>query len=97
MATKRKRASSWEFVVRRKGLLPKPLYLTFASEAEGDQYVRKLEALLERGVVPDEFRQRAGELITIEDAARAYLTRNTCLLRTNAALSSSSSASGRRD
>jgi hypothetical protein len=74
MATKRKRASSWEFVVRRKGLLPKPLYLTFASEAEGDQYVRKLEALLERGVVPDEFRQRAGELITIEDAARAYLT-----------------------
>lgn len=73
MATKRKRASSWEFVVRRKGLLPKPLYLTFATEAEGDQYVRKLEALLERGVVPDEFRQRAGELVTIEDAARAYL------------------------
>jgi hypothetical protein len=40
MATKRKRASSWEFVVRRKGLLPKPLYLTFATEAEGDHRVR---------------------------------------------------------
>ena len=73
MATKRKRNSSWEFVVRRKGLLPRPLYLTFASEEEGDQYVRKLEALLDRGVVPDEFRRQRGELVTIEDAAREYL------------------------
>lgn len=73
MATKRKRGSSWAFIVRRKGLLPRPLYLTFASEEEGDQYVRKLEALLDRGVVPDEFRQRQGELVTIEDAAREYL------------------------
>ena len=73
MATKRKRGSSWEFVVRRKGLLPKPLYLTFASEEEGDRYVTKLEALLDRGVVPDEFRRQRGELVTIEDAAREYL------------------------
>lgn len=73
MATKRKRNSSWEFVVRRKELLPRPLYLTFASEEEGDQYVRKLEALLDRGVVPDEFRRQGGELVTIEDAAREYL------------------------
>jgi len=73
MATKRKRGSSWEFIVRRKGLLPKPLYLTFASEEEGDQYVKKLEALLDRGVVPDEFRRQRGELVTIEDAAREYL------------------------
>ena len=73
MATKRKRNSSWEFVVRRKGLLPKPLYLTFTSEEEGDQYVKKLEALLDRGVVPDEFRRKRGDLVTIEDAAREYL------------------------
>ena len=73
MATKRKRGSSWEFVVRRKGLLPKPLYLTFASEEEGDEYVRSLEALLDRGVVPDEFRRQQGDLVTIDDAARAYL------------------------
>jgi hypothetical protein len=72
MATKRKRASSWKLVIRRKGLLPKPLHLKFASETEGDQYVRKREAVLERGV-PDEFRQRSGELVTIEDAARAYI------------------------
>ena len=56
MATKRKRGSSWEFIVRRKGVLPKPLYLTFASEEEGDRYVKKLEALLDAGVVPEEFR-----------------------------------------
>ena len=73
MATKRKRKSSWEFVVKRKELLPRPLYLTFASEEEGDQYVRKLEALLDRGVVPDEFRRQRGEIVTIEDAAREYL------------------------
>ena len=73
MATKRKRRSSWEFVVRRKGLLPKPLYLTFTSEQEGDRYVAKLEALLDRGVVPDEFRRQSGDLVTIEDAVREYL------------------------
>jgi integrase len=73
MATKRKRKSSWEFVVRRKGLLPKPLYLTFTSEEEGDRYVAKLEALLDRGVVPDEFRRQSGELVTIEDAVREYV------------------------
>ena len=73
MATKRQRGSSWEFIVRRKGILPKPLYLTFASEDEGDRYVKKLEALLDVGVVPEEFRQRRDELVTIEDAAREYL------------------------
>ncbi len=73
MATKRNRGSSWEFVVRRKGVLPKPLYLTFVSEEEGDRYVRKLEALLDAGVVPEEFRQRQGEMLTIEDVAREYL------------------------
>jgi integrase len=74
MATKRKRGSSWEFIVRRKDLLPRPLYLTFTSEEEGDRYVSKLEALLDRGVVPDEFRQRQGELVTIKDATREYLS-----------------------
>ena len=73
MATKRKRGSSWEFIVKRKGILPRPLYLSFVSEEEGDRYVKKLEALLDVGVVPEEFRQRRGELVTIGDAAREYL------------------------
>jgi len=73
MATKRKRGAVWAYVVKRKGLLPRPLYLTFASEEEGDGYVKKLEALLDRGVLPDEFRAQQGEIITVEDAAREYL------------------------
>jgi integrase len=74
MATKRRRDSnSWEFVVKRKGLLPRPLYLTFASEEEGDRYVKRLEALLDRGVVPEEFRREQGGIVTVEDAAREYL------------------------
>ena len=73
MATKRKRGSSWEFIVRRKEMLLRPLYLTFTTEEEGDQYVKKLEALLDAGVVPEEFRERRGELVTIADAAREYL------------------------
>ena len=57
MATKRLRSSRhWEFIVKRKGLLATPLYLTFDTESEGDAYVRKLEALLDKGIVPDEFK-----------------------------------------
>ena len=74
MATKRRRGSSnWEFVIKRKALLPRPLYLTFASEQEGDRYVQRLEALLDVGVVPEEFRRQQGDILTVEDAAREYL------------------------
>ena len=31
MRTKRQRRNTWEFVVRRKGALPKPLYPTFSA------------------------------------------------------------------
>lgn len=55
MATKRRRANgSWEYRVQRAAVLPRPCYLTFADEAEGDAYVRRLEQLLARGVVPPE-------------------------------------------
>ncbi len=52
MASKRKRGEVWEYTVKRAGVLPKPLYLTFASEAEGDAYCRNLEALLDKGIIP---------------------------------------------
>lgn len=54
MATKRKRGNSWQYTIRRAGLLRQPAYLSFASESEGDEYVRRLEALLDSGVVPEE-------------------------------------------
>lgn len=72
MATKRPRGSSWEFVVRRKGVLDKPVYLTFADEAEGDAYCARLEALLDRGIVPDELRRQTGGIVTIADAIDGY-------------------------
>lgn len=72
MPAKRKRNSSWEFIVRRKGVLPKPLYLTFSNEAEGDEYCRRLEALLDRGIVPDEFRGRGDGIVSLSDAISGY-------------------------
>ncbi len=64
MATKRRRSEGgWEYVVKRSRLLPKPIYLTFASEAEGDAYVRRLEQLLDRGVVPEEYAQAKRERV----------------------------------
>ena len=52
MASKRQRGDVWEYTVKRAGVLPKPLYLTFKSEAEGDAYCRNLEALLDKGIIP---------------------------------------------
>lgn len=72
MAMKRKRGARWEFVVRRKGLLERPLYFTFADEAEGEAYCARLEALLDRGIVPDEFRRQAGGVVTLADAIDDY-------------------------
>lgn len=72
MATKRKRGSTWEFVVRRKGVIDKPIYLSFADESEGDAYCARLEALLDRGIVPDELRRQTGGVVTIADAIDGY-------------------------
>jgi len=73
VATKRKRKGKWAYRVRRAGLIPKPIYLTFDSEQEGDEYVARLEALLDRGIVPPDLideRSRAGE--RLHGAIRAY-------------------------
>lgn len=58
MGSKRQRGAAWHYTIRRVGLLPKPIYLSFPTEAEGDAYVRKLESLLDRGIVPSEFTKR---------------------------------------
>lgn len=71
MATKRKRNVSWEYTVRRKGVLDKPLYFTFDSEEEGDAYVKKLEDLLDRGIVPGEL-LRKEEALTVGDLVAAH-------------------------
>lgn len=73
MATKRKRGNRWEYRIPRKGLLPKPLYLSFTTEAEGDEYVRRLERLLDTGHVPPEFLTQPREYESITHVIRAYL------------------------
>ncbi|QOD81656.1 site-specific integrase [Chromobacterium haemolyticum] len=74
MATKRQRPSgSWEFIVRRKGVLPRPVSLTFEREEEGDNYCARLEALLDRGIVPPELLNEKPDIATIRDAIRDYL------------------------
>lgn len=55
MATKRRRSNgSWEYCFQRKGVLERRVYLTFDSEAEGDPFAARIEAVLARGVVPVE-------------------------------------------
>lgn len=75
MATKRQRRGRWEYRVVRKGLLPRPCYLTFATEAEGDEYVARLEALLDRGVVPPELLEDGKRSApTLRNAVRDFLS-----------------------
>jgi len=73
MAAKRKRGDSWEYAVKRKGVLHKPITLTFRDEAEGDAYVAHLEKLLAAGIVPDEFRLREDAITTIGKAIEKYI------------------------
>jgi len=73
VATKRKRGASWHYVIRRAGLIERPIYLSFGDEAEGDAYVRRLEGLLDRGVVPVEFQRPATDAATLLGLVRAYL------------------------
>ena len=72
MAMKRLRAGTWEYCVKRQGVLPRPVYLRFKDEAEGDAYVARLEQLLAAGIVPPEFARAADAPITLNDAVDAY-------------------------
>lgn len=62
---------TWQFTFKKAGVLDKPIYLTFATEAEGDEYARKLEPLLARGIVPAEFRTEV-RILTIAQLVREY-------------------------
>lgn len=62
---------TWQYTFKRKGVLDRPLYLTFDTEAEGDEYAARLEALLDRGIVPSEH-QRSERVLTIRELVREY-------------------------
>ncbi|KQX34655.1 site-specific integrase [Variovorax sp. Root434] len=71
MAGKRQRPNGWEYVIKRAGLLDKPIYLTFADETEGDAFVARVEKLLDKGIVPTEL-QVPSRIVTIADLVREY-------------------------
>ena len=75
MATVRKRGSRFEYVVKRQGLLPKPIYLSFDSKEEGDAYCAHLEALLDQGIVPEAFVNKDPGPRTVADLMDEYLKR----------------------
>lgn len=72
MSYKRQRGDAWEYTFKRAGVLDKPLNLTFETEAEGDKFSEKLEALLDRGIVPTEY-QTTTRLTTIATLIDIYL------------------------
>tara|TARA_R110002111_G_scaffold4614_2_gene25274 strand:- start:240 stop:1349 length:1110 start_codon:yes stop_codon:yes gene_type:complete len=73
MATKRARSNGkFQYVVKRKKLLPKPLTFTFENEIEGDAYIAELEDLLDKGVVPLEI-LNAGMTIKLHTLIRDYI------------------------
>lgn len=63
----------WEFIVKNKRLLPKPVYLTFESEQAGIDYCARLEALLKKGIVPPELiEQRPATFTSVADLIDDY-------------------------
>lgn len=75
MAYKKKTPSgTFSYTVRRKDLLPKPLYFTFEDEREGDLYIEKLEKLLDAGVIPNGLLENKDtKSLTIKDVIKKYL------------------------
>lgn len=72
MSSKRPRGDAWEYTFKKAGVLDKPLYLTFSTEAEGDAFSKKLEALLDRGIVPTEY-QTVNRILTIDNLVTMYM------------------------
>jgi len=57
-------------MIPRKGILPKPLSLTFDTEEEGDAYVKRLEQMLDAGILSEDLVARLSDLVCVDDARR---------------------------
>lgn len=73
MAHKRVRNGRYYYTVVSKTLPDGRTYLTFDDEAEGDDYVKKLEAILRAGKIPAGLISKTRAIETIEDAINAYM------------------------
>ncbi|MDO9105576.1 MAG: site-specific integrase [Methylovulum sp.] len=75
MATIRQRsAGSWEIIIRRKGLLPKPHYASSETREEAEIYAAGIERLLDQGIVPAELiHTEEIRAQSVDEWAREYL------------------------
>lgn len=74
MPTKRRlRSGSIQYVIKRAGVLDKPLYLTYRpeQEAEGDEHAARIEAMLDRGILPTEV-QSSESVFSVAQLVTAY-------------------------
>lgn len=75
MASYRKRPNGTiEAVIKRSGLLPRPVSMTFDSDAEARRVCERIEALLDQGIVPPELGKETREAVaTLGALIREYL------------------------
>lgn len=76
MATIRQRESgSWEIIIRRKGVLPRPHYASADTEEEARKYAKTLEGLLDQGILPVELQEShtPAPVPTVDVWMRQYL------------------------
>ncbi|MCL1960208.1 MAG: hypothetical protein FWG56_00140 [Desulfovibrionaceae bacterium] len=72
MAGKTRRPDgTFQYVFKRAGVLEAPLYTTFSDEAQSDTFAKRLESLLDRGIVPTEF-QPAARMTMVAELVRQY-------------------------
>lgn len=62
---------TWQYTFTRAGLLERPIYKTFQSKEEGDAFAERVEALLDKGIIPGEL-QHNSRILTISDLVREY-------------------------
>jgi integrase len=72
MAHSRPKGTSFEYIFKRAGLLPKPIYITYASREEGDKNAKVIEQLLDKGIVHPSL-LAATKILTIDHLINEYL------------------------
>lgn len=70
---RQRKGGSWEIIIQRKGLLPKPHYASANTEAEAREYAAGVERLLDQGVLPDSLAPAPADSAVLRDWARQYL------------------------
>ena len=67
------KSGTWEFIIKRKNLLPRPISLRFSTKEEGERYCAQAEALFDRGIIPPGFLERVKRADTLQTAISDYL------------------------